>query len=250
MKGDAANEDMASQRQHSAVPAMAGGDAQEVSSSIADFLKSKGVPPTQAWLQSFMTTIRLNTPLVALQKTALFRFLATDLKDSLVKSPSSCLPFDVSNPHTREQRVRGPVTVQILDIEDIGRSCWSQVEAIEAQERGETTKGREVIRVIPDENNVDNSTQAEPKSSGPHKLHLEDADGTQAYAIELVTVNGISVQMAIGAKLMLKDFTVARGLILLEPRNAELLGGKVETWDKKWREDRKQKLKAKAGQTN
>ncbi|KAI7717749.1 hypothetical protein KC353_g4337 [Hortaea werneckii] len=241
---------MTSQRQQSAVPAMAGGDVQEVSSSISDFLKSKGVPPTQAWLQSFMTTVKLNTPLVALQKTALFRLLATDIKGSLVKSPSSCFPFDISNPQTKEQRVRGPVTVQTLDIEDIGRSCWSQVEAIEAQERGETTKGREVIRVIPDENNVDNSTQPEPKSSGPHKLHLEDANGTQAYAIELMTVNGISVQMPVGAKLLLKDFTVARGVILLEPRNAELLGGKVEIWDKKWREDRKQKLKAKAGQTN
>ncbi|KAK1030007.1 hypothetical protein LTR33_017151, partial [Friedmanniomyces endolithicus] len=87
----------------------------------------------------------------------------------------------------------------------------------------------------------------EAKSSGPHKLLLQDASGAQAYAMELLPLKGVGVQMSVGGKLVLRDFTVARGLILLEPRNVEVLGGKVEAWDKKWREERKQRLKAKAG---
>jgi len=240
---------MASQRQPSATPAMAGGNAQEAAASISAFLATKHVPPTQTWMQGFMPTIRLNTPIVALQKTALFRLLATDLTTSIVKSPASCFPANTTDPQVKEKQVPGPVTVQVLDVEDIGRSRWSQVEAIEAQERGETTKGREVIRVVPDENNPDATTQNESRSSGPHKLLLQDANGVQVYAMEITPVNGIGVQMAIGSKLVLKEFTVARGVILLELRNAEVLGGKVDAWDKKWRDDRKKVLKEKAGWT-
>ncbi|KAK5126475.1 hypothetical protein LTR85_010711 [Meristemomyces frigidus] len=237
---------MASQRQYAATPAMASGNAEDVAASISAFLASKHVPPTQAWMNGFMSTIRLNTPIVALQKTALFRLLATDITTSITKSPASCFAANITDPQVKEKHVRGPITVQVLDIEDIGRSRWSQVEAIEAQERGETTKGREVIRVVPDENSSDAATQTESKSSGPHKLLLQDAYGMHVYAMELTPINGVGVQMAIGAKLVLKDFIVARGVLLLEPRNVEMLGGKADTWDKKWREDRKKVLKEKA----
>lgn len=148
-------------------------------------------------------------------------------------------------------RLPGPIPVQVLDIEDIGRSRWSQVEAIEAQERGETTKGREVIRVVPeDSNGPPGNTQAasnDVKSSGPHKLLLQDGKGTKVYGFELTAVNGIVVGMPIGAKLVLRNVAVARGVVMLEPHAVEVLGGKVEAWEKKWRDDRKDKLKEKAG---
>lgn len=226
---------------------MANTNGTEVAKSIAAHLASKNVPPKQQWLQAFTPSIRLNTPLAALQKTALFRILASDLTASVQATPTSLLPNDIAKAEIKERRVRGPVTVQVLDVEDIGRSCWSQVEAIEAQERGETTKGREVIRVVPDENTTDSTAPAsENKSSGPHKLLLQDAAGTKVYAIELTTVDGTGVQMSIGTKLVLKDVLVARGVILLESRSVEMLGGKVDAWDKKWREERKQALKEKA----
>jgi RecQ-mediated genome instability protein 1 len=53
--------------------------------------------------------------------------------------------------------------------------------------------------------------------------------------------------MAIGAKLVLRDFEVARGVVLLEPRCVEVLGGKVDASDRKWRDERKKVLKEKAG---
>lgn len=224
-----------------------GNGGAEMAASISAFLASKHVPPTQAWMTAFVATNRLNTPILALQKTALFRLLATDITTSTVKFPASCFPSNITDPQVKERQVRGPLLVQVLDIEDIGRSRWSQVEAIEAQERGETTKGREVIRVVPDENGPDDASQNEAKSSGPHKLLLQDANGMHVYAMELTPIKGVGVQMPIGAKLILKDFVVARGVLLLEPSNVDMLGGKVDAWDKKWREDRKTLLQEKAG---
>jgi RecQ-mediated genome instability protein 1 len=141
-------------------------------------------------------------------------------------------------------------------VEDIGRSRWSQVEALEAQERGETTKGREVVRVLPAEDGgeaaaVGGGSAAggggQSASAGPHKLLLQDARGTKVYGLEVRGVQGVSVGMSIGAKLVLRDFEVARGVILLEPKCVEVLGGKVDAWDRKWREERKKVLKEKAG---
>ncbi len=239
---------MTSQRLLTATPAMANGNAAEIGSSISAFLTAKGVPPTQAWLHTFLSGVRLTTPVIALQQTALFQIRNADLQTSITRSSTNLLPPGATDPATKEKHVRGPITVQVLDIEDIGRSRWSQVEALEAVERGETTKGREVIRVVPEESGPDSTAVAdEAKSSGPHKLLLQDASGAQAYAMELLPLKGVGVQMSVGGKLVLRDFTVARGLILLEPRNVEVLGGKVEAWDKKWREERKQRLKAKAG---
>jgi RecQ-mediated genome instability protein 1 len=142
--------------------------------------------------------------------------------------------------------------VQVLDIEDIGRSRWSQVEALEAQERGETTKGREVVRVLPADDGGEaaaggSAAGGQSSSAGPHKLLLQDAKGTKVYGLEVRGIQGVSVGMSIGAKLILRDFEVARGVIMLEPRCVEVLGGKVDAWDRKWREERKKVLKEKAG---
>lgn len=58
---------------------------------------------------------------------------------------------------------------------------------------------------------------------------------------------GIGPSLSIGAKLVLKDFIVARGVAMLTPKSVEVLGGKVEVWDKKWKAERKKVLKERAG---
>jgi len=121
------------------------------------------------------------------------------------------------------------------------------VEALEAEERGETTKGREIIRVVPGEEGAEPEVQ---QSTGPHKLTLQDAQGTCVYGMELTNVNGIGLSMSIGTKLVLRDIVVARGLLLLEPKNVTVLGGKIEELHKKWKEGRKEVLKAAAGLSN
>ncbi|KAF2862135.1 hypothetical protein K470DRAFT_15200 [Piedraia hortae CBS 480.64] len=220
-------------------------DGAELASQITEFLASKQVPPNGAWMQMLMQGIRADTPLVGLRNTALFRILASDLQTSV--RPSLCFPANVTDATAREKSVRGPVTVQVLDVEDIGRSRWSQVEAIEAAQRGEVTRGREIIPAAPDEHD---ETPALPSFTGPHKLLLQDAKGVKAYALELAPVNKVGVDMAIGSKFVLRNFTVARGLLLLEPCNVEYLGGKVDAWHQKWKDDRLGMLKEKANMGN
>ena len=212
-----------------------------LATQITNHLASKSLIPTPVWLNSFLATQKATTPLPALKQTALFRLLASDITKSLQSNPNSLLPTHVANAEIQERRIAGPIPVQVLDVEDIGRSRWSQVEAIEAAECGETTKGRKVIRVVQGEEGLSDPSAG---SNGPHKLLLQDANDTRAYGFELSAVEGLGLSMNIGAKLLLKDVVVARGVMLLEPGCVTILGGKVESLHKAWKEGRKAALKA------
>lgn len=219
--------------------------------SISAFLAQRGLPPTQSWLDDFLSTARANAPLPALQQTALFRILATDLTTSIQPSSTNTLAPGLLNVNAQEQNLAGPIVLQVLHIEDVGRSAWSQVENLEAQERGETTKGREIIRNIPgdaaENSNLPDPTAAD-RSVGPHKLVLQDCKGLNIYAFELDKLDGLNVRsLSIGAKLLLKNAVVARGVLMLRPACVDLLGGKVDVWDKAWRAARKDALRARAG---
>ncbi|MCJ1362241.1 hypothetical protein MMC16_001343 [Acarospora aff. strigata] len=209
-------------------------------------INTKSLPPSPAWLSTFLSTQKPTTPLPSLQQTLLFRLLASDLTSSLDPShPNLCFPSDVHDPNVRERRLRGPVAVQVLGVEDMGRSRWEQVEAMEAVERGEGTKGREIIRVAPGETGDDGGERKTVGAAvGPHKLLVQDARGMRVYAIELVRVAGVGVGMSIGCKIVLRDVVVARGVVLLEPMSTSLLGGKIEGLHRAWRENRKAELKA------
>ncbi|KAI9697843.1 MAG: hypothetical protein M1820_007630 [Bogoriella megaspora] len=215
----------------------------EMRNAIITYLNSKSLYPTIDWLSNFLSTTRPNTPLPALKQTALFRLLASDITTSLVPSPTTVFPADIHDANIRERHLsRLSIPVQILDIEDLSRSRWSQVEAIESAEKGETTKGREVIRVVPGEEGLAGESR-DALSKGQHKLLLQDAKGTQVYGFELSAVEGVNLAMSIGAKLLLTDVLVARGVVMMEPRTVTLLGGKIEALQKEWREGRKQALK-------
>lgn len=237
---------MATQRQGSATASNP-----DLATSLTAYLASKHLPPKSEWMQTFIPTIKSTTPILALQKTALFRILAADITTAVQSSPPTTFSPGIADPTIKDQRLPGPIPVQVLDVEDIGRSRWSQVEALEAQERGETTKGREVVRVLPEEGTAGadaaRAAGGQAQCHGPHKLLLQDTKGTKAYALELKNVQGIDVGVAIGTKLVLTDVSVARGCIMLEPRCVEVLGGKVDAWDRNFREERKKVLKERAG---
>ncbi|OAX83375.1 hypothetical protein ACJ72_02267 [Emergomyces africanus] len=234
-------------------------------------LATKFLPISQTWLSQFLASQRVaSTPLSALTQTALFRLLASDFTTSLaITSLSQAFPADVSDPTVKERLIAGPVALQVLDIEDIGSSLWSQVETIEKIERGEETRGREIIRTVTrDEsgdvaatsNNNDNSanrsgannsnasgprntSSSTATSGGPHRLVLQDAKGTRAVAIELKQVGGIGIgKMSIGAKMVIKNAVVARGMLLLEPDCVNVLGGRIEELDRAWKNGRKARL--------
>ena len=209
------------------------------------------------WLAAILSTIRTPAPpLPALTSTAHFRLLTSDFTASLsISNTSALLPTDISEPDIKERKLAGNVPLQVLDVEDIGTSKWSQVEAIERVERGEEIRGREVIRTLPveagegpgDNPAANNAAGRAAWSSGPHKYLLQDARGTKAVAFEKVRVPKLGLSddgMSIGMKIMLKAGSVARrGVVMLAPENVVVLGGKVETWDKTWRDGRKERLK-------
>ena len=209
----------------------------------AQLTSTKCLTPTQNWLSAFILTQRPAIPLPALTQTALFRLLASDITTTLLSSASNCFPSDVHNATIKERRVNGPIVAQVLGVEDMSRSRWEQVEAIEALERGEGTKGREIIRVPPPEEDAETNAKLN-RGGGPHKLLLQDVKGTRAYGIELKGVEGVGLGMSIGCKLVLKNVVVARGILLLEPATTTMLGGKIEALHKTWKENRKAELKA------
>ena len=134
--------------------------------------------------------------------------------------------------------------MQVLSVEDMSKSRWEQIEAIEALERGEGTKGREIIRVMAPEDGTDDPVASGlGKGGGPHKLLLQDVRGERVYGIELKGVDGVGVGMSIGCKIVLRNVTVARAVVLLEPRTTVLLGGKIEGLHKQWRDGRKEELR-------
>lgn len=216
---------------------------------LMQYLAAKHLHPKSAWLQGFLTTTRPNTALAALKQTCLFRLLATDITSSLDQPVASVLPADVLRGTVQSRFLTGPIVCQVLDIEDIGQSRWSQVEAIEARERGETTKGREIVRVIEPENDDSGEAVIPTQSKGPFKLLLQDAKGAQIYALDLRGIEGLHTNMSMGAKLLLRNIEVRRAVIMLEPANAQVLGGKLEALDKAWKDGRKDRLieAAKAG---
>jgi RecQ-mediated genome instability protein 1 len=232
--------------------------------------------PSQAWLNTFLASTRQPPPpFQALLSTAHFRLLNSDFTTSLIVFPipqtSNLLPANLGDVNVKETRLRSNVPVQVLDIIDVGMSQWSQVEAIERVERGEEVRGREVIRNVPgvtdddDEGgngtgagnarrtadgqiNAANGQASTKRSQGPHKLILQDADKQNMVAFELEPIPKVWVGedgISIGCKMILKSGTlVRRGMIMLQPDSVTVLGGKIDSWDKRWREDRKKRLTA------
>jgi len=207
--------------------------------------------PSPTWLTSFLSTQNPRVPAASLNRTALFRLLASNITQTLQRTPSTTFPRDIADPTIPTRSLTGPIVVQILDIEDVGRSRWSQIEALEAAERGETRKGHEIIRTVPGETETADAgagTDAEVASAGagggPWKLLVQDAAGTRAYAFEMESVEGVGGETAIGAKMVLRNVIVARGVVMLEAKGVVWLGGKIEEMDKAWREGRKGRLKS------
>ena len=207
----------------------------------AQLLSSKDLRPTPEWLSKFLSKQRPSTPVQSLVQTAHFRLLASDITSSL--SPHECFPADVSNPQIRERKLQASIVIQILGVEDISRSRWEQIEAIEAIERGEGTRGREIIRVAATEEEDDGSGGNVGPKGGVHKLHLQDAAGNQVYGLELKPIEGVGLGMNIGCKIRLKDAIVARGIVMLEPGSATIIGGKIDTLHRAWKESRKIELR-------
>ncbi|ROV90792.1 hypothetical protein VMCG_09381 [Cytospora schulzeri] len=251
-------------------------------------------PPSQPWLQTLISARNPPPPLPSLVMTAKTRLLASDLTTPGLLDPAAtstlCFPPNTNtningtngtngtngstttNVSIREARLARDVYVQVLDVENLSRSRWDQVEELEAVERGERTRGREVIRLPVngggDGDEQDGSAgaqqtpaQPEPPQSGAgaggtgpnknatHRLVLQDCKGQKVFAVELTRIPRIAIgTLNIGEKILLRKGTVvARGTVLLEPGTCHFLGGKVEAWQKAWLEGRLARLRETVG---
>jgi RecQ-mediated genome instability protein 1 len=183
---------------------------------------------------------------------------------------------------TREWRLPQDVVVQVLDLEDVGRGRWEVVEELEAVGRGEGTRGREVVRLPAagagdaggeEEEGVGEGTQQQQElgvgqnqggqagagaggaaaggaaagrsKNSTHKLVVQDCKGQKVHAIELRRVERLVVgKTMIGEKILLRAGTVvARGVVLLDPAQCVVLGGKVEAWHRAWVDGRLARLR-------
>ncbi|KAM0494337.1 hypothetical protein ACHAP8_008694 [Fusarium lateritium] len=216
--------------------------------------------PSTNFLNSLINARSPPPPMPSLAATAKARLLAADLTSSAIVNTSAIQSFppDAESTESREKRLPRPVHVQVLDIENLTLSRWEQVEEMEAVARGETTRGREVIRVTAEDDDENNESQTQrpggarntagPKPAGKnatHRLVLQDCNGTKIYAMELRRHDSIGVgKTQIGEKILLKAGTViARGMVLLEPDKCIMLGGKIEPWQKAWVDGRLTRLK-------
>lgn len=262
----------------------------QTASQVRASLQSQGLPaPTTQWIQSVLPNRNPMPPLPALAATAKARLMATDITQAGVidlarssgpgSSGAGFLPSTVASPRqqeVKEARLAGDVLVQVLDIENLTRSKWEQVEELEAIARGELTRGREVIRLPTgaeeEEDQVEGgsgvseaATQQQRQRQGPnarsgvggngtgapapknstHRLVLQDCKGQKIYGLELRRIERLGVGTTnIGEKILLrKGAIVARGTVLLEPATCAVLGGKVEAWQKAWIENRLRRLK-------
>lgn len=208
----------------------------------ASLVSTHGLPkPSERWIRAYLGNARANTPLPAMTATARFQLLASDFTDpNLLDDGNLSFPENLYDPEVKEKKLGGSVPVQVISVEDLSKSRWEQIEALEAEERGEATRGREVIRVIEGEGT--DEAQGGEVGRGPHKLVLQDRKGQTVFAMELKKVLQIDVKMNIGTKLMLKNAVVARGMVLLEPGTVTVLGGKVEALHIAWVRDRKKQL--------
>ncbi|KAK3386266.1 hypothetical protein B0T20DRAFT_493851 [Sordaria brevicollis] len=217
--------------------------------------------PSLTWLSSIIPSNTVRTPpLPSLLATARSRLLSSDLSTPGLLDPtwvsSHTFPSSIITNGTQQQQqppnstnarsgsASGPVSgtakevvvldreiiVQLLDIQNISLSKWEIVEELESVERGEQTRGRQVIRLpttTSDSNNDDGSdldlgdggsqtqlaqnttqgqaaaaqaAQAKERRNATHKLTLQDAAGQKIYAVELKRVEEVSVPKMVGGK--------------------------------------------------
>ncbi|OAA49615.1 hypothetical protein NOR_01538 [Metarhizium rileyi] len=224
-------------------------------------ITSQSLPPPS---HSLMTSLGARTPrppLSSLVATAKARLLAADLTSStyLDRSQLSAFPTGSDSVTVKELRLRSDTHVQVVDVENLNLSRWDQIEKMEAVERGESTRGREVIRVADEE--VAGAERETPTGGtgtrgviaasrkATHRLVLQDCEGTMLYAVELKRIDGVGVgKTSIGCKAVLRSGTVvSRGTVLLTTENCVFLGGKIDAWHDAWMSGRKARLKEAAG---
>ncbi|KAJ6786132.1 hypothetical protein PWT90_04867 [Aphanocladium album] len=244
----------------------------DVAGQLRAALAAQSLPPaSHSFLAALVDSRTPPPPTASLIATAKARILACDLAKSgggaiLDGAAVGCFPAELGSARAEEVKLARDVHVQVVDVENLSLSRWEQIEELEAVERGERTRGREIVRVTADEDadedaaraagtqsrggsHLQANQQAQAARNAVHRLTLQDGKGKTVYAIELKRMDRIGIgKTNIGEKMLLRAGTVvARGSVLLTPDKTVFLGGKVEAWHEAWMNGRLARLKAAVG---
>ncbi|KAI9643687.1 hypothetical protein NHQ30_008309 [Ciborinia camelliae] len=200
-------------------------------------------------------------PLAALIATTKHRILSTSLTTPsfLSRDQTPILPPNLRNPLVPESRLDRDIPVQVLDIQDIGRSKSELLLELLREKVGERISGREVIRVVDEiaaphlDLGSSASTQhahvsAPPGSRGPFKLLLQDRAGA---SIDAFTPHPMQMQkigfppvMYVGCKIILRRGTrVCRVWSGWRRTRVSCWGGRVESLERGWREGLEERVR-------
>lgn len=137
-------------------------------------------------------------------------FLNSSLRQSAALQ--SYLPLNIATQHNAP--LAGPTLVQVIHVQDIGKSRIAQLEALEKAIEEAGPEGRRVAELPAeeqeqeqgdedrDENNV-NEGMSVGVGKSICKLLLEDGRGTRVYGMETKPIDGVKVGMSLGCKVIL-----------------------------------------------
>lgn len=134
------------------------------------------------------------------------------LNSSLQQSaaPQSYLPPNIATQHNVS--IPGPTLVQVIHVQDIGKSRIAQLEALEKAIEEAGPEGRRVVELPAeedDEGGNENAAQNGANNEGINvgksicKVLLEDGRGERVYGMEVKAIEGIKVGMSLGCKVPL-----------------------------------------------
>jgi hypothetical protein len=162
----------------------------------------------------------------------------------ITQAARNCFPETLFNAKLVD--IPGPVLVQVLEITNISKSKFSAIQELEEEmgtvdQISNTRRVTRKVQGIPEQDNeISRYTQT---GTHMHKLVLQDIKGTCAYGMELQSL-GISMKdTSIGLKIILRNVSCHRGVVLLSPANTEILGGSIPPLDTNRREKLLEQLK-------
>ncbi|KTW30182.1 hypothetical protein T552_00661 [Pneumocystis carinii B80] len=192
---------------------------------LLKFLESKSLYVHLNWIEETLHQIDASLNNKELEQQILQCLLNSDIKKAL--TPQSCLPIDIFDQHN--QVLPGPYCLQIIHVQDIGISIFNQLEYLEQFDDSGNIKSYNIIRNnlsdVDDDDDIPDINNSPPKKFC--KLILEDSSGLCVWAIEHKPIKEIHVAINLGAKILLKNILVLRGVLILNPSNLTFLGGEI-----------------------
>ncbi|KAI9009797.1 hypothetical protein BC832DRAFT_387823 [Gaertneriomyces semiglobifer] len=178
---------------------------------VTDLLQQYHIHLHPDWISqciAYLSTTQSSPNNHALAQGVLQQVLHSDLANMGVP----ILPPNISEAHNLVLGETHSVFLQLNDIMEVGISANALLEAIQEDK--------------PKRGDPQPPQQQKPL---PRKmLRLTLSDGYQeVLAMELALLPGISVESLLGAKILITNALVRRGVILLRPENFQLLGGFV-----------------------